>query len=355
MPRTRSRILSELRATYSRRRSLFALTAASVALAAVATACAASPDGEDDFASTESDLSKTDPVSSAVSGTCDLSVLAGLDQQVVDEIQCLHPGALVSISGQPHLTFEPHVFRYLQTPAANALKTVVAARGTTLHLNDALRALPEQYVLYHWYKTGRCGISLAAAPGQSNHESGLAVDVNDSAGWRSYFNGHGWRWLGASDPVHYDYVGGGAVVDIKGLSVLAFQKLWNLNHPTDKIAEDSDYGPQTEARLVKSPLGGFPLGTTCVADAGKPKSDGGDAGDEEEIDGGDEDAGEEVAPTPAYGVDAGTEANDETPVSADASGCAVGPVGAGEASLAPVALVLGALLLGRRRSRNQAK
>ncbi|HEX7664951.1 MAG TPA: hypothetical protein VF407_10580, partial [Polyangiaceae bacterium] len=60
MPRTRSRILSELRATYSRRRSLFALTAASVALAAVATACAASPDGEDDFASTESDLSKTD-------------------------------------------------------------------------------------------------------------------------------------------------------------------------------------------------------------------------------------------------------------------------------------------------------
>ncbi|MEO8801436.1 MAG: M15 family metallopeptidase [Polyangiaceae bacterium] len=321
-------------------------------LATTVSACAAAPEGEDDATSTESALSKTDPVSSAVDGTCDLTVMQGLDEQLVGEIQCLHPGALVSISGQPNLTFEPGVFEYLQTPAAEALKTVVAARGTTLHLNDALRALPEQYVLYHWYKTNRCGITLAAAPGQSNHESGLAVDVNDSSGWRSYFTGHGWSWLYPTDPVHYDYTGGGAVVDIKGLSVLAFQKLWNLNHPTDKLDEDSAYGPQTEARLVQTPLGGFPLGTTCV-DAGTPAQDGGEAGDAGPN--ATDDASAPVAPTPAT-TEAGPVTNDES-AGDGSSGCAATGTGTGpsKGSLAPFGLVLGALLLARRRPRKRGK
>lgn len=347
MSDARTRTLCSPRSLYHpRRRSAVLL----VVLAAAVSACAATPDGEDGTSSTESELSKTDPVSSAVAGTCDLTVMQGLDEQLVGEIQCLHPGALVSISGQPHLTFEPNVFRYLQTPAAEALKTVVAARGTTLHLNDALRALPEQYVLYHWYKTGRCGISLAAAPGQSNHESGLAVDVNDSAGWRSYFTGHGWTWQGSVDPVHYDYTGGGAVVDIKGLSVLAFQKLWNLNHPTDKLAEDMVYGPQTEARLVQTPLGGFPLGTTCV-DAGKPSDDGGEDSSDAGLDA-DADASAPVAPAPTT-TDAGVVTNDGS--AADGSGCTATGAGPSTGSLAPLGLVLGALLLARRRRRKREK
>ena len=28
-----------------------------------------------------------------------------------------------------------------------------------------------------------CGILLAARPGRSNHESGLAIDINDAKSW----------------------------------------------------------------------------------------------------------------------------------------------------------------------------
>jgi len=46
--------------------------------------------------------------------------------------------------------------------------------------------------------------------------------------------------------------------------VLAFQKLWNRNNPGDKIGEDGAYGPQTEARLKKSPATGFATGASCT-------------------------------------------------------------------------------------------
>jgi hypothetical protein len=61
--------------------------------------------------------------------------------------------------------------------------------------------------------------------------------------------------------VHFDYVAGG--VRLTGLSVLAFQRLWNRNHPEDPIAEDGRYGPQTEARLRSAPAEGFPIGAVC--------------------------------------------------------------------------------------------
>jgi hypothetical protein len=56
---------------------------------------------------------------------------------------------------------------------------------------------------------------------------------------------------------------GGGTRDLEGLSVLAFQRLWNRNHEGDRIAEDGDYGPQTEARLRMSPTGGFAIGARC--------------------------------------------------------------------------------------------
>ena len=52
-------------------------------------------------------------------------------------------------------------------------------------------------------------------------------------------------------------------LDQRENSVLAFQKLWNLNNPNDKIAEDGQYGPNTEKRLQKSPIEGFAKDSTC--------------------------------------------------------------------------------------------
>jgi hypothetical protein len=129
--------------------------------------------------------------------------------------------------------------------------------------------LPQQYLLYRWYQTGRCGIGLAAPPGKSNHESGIAVDINDNAGWRAAMAGKSYRWLGANDPVHFDYIGGGTF-DMRGLSVKAFQRLWNRNHASDKIAEDGVYGPATAARLAQAPVGGFAIGAQCTMNAPAP-------------------------------------------------------------------------------------
>jgi hypothetical protein len=186
----------------------------------------------------------------------------GLATQLVDEIQCMKPGSMKSIANTPGLSLGSAVFPYLQTPAANALVLAQKARGTTMSINSGLRTLPQQYLLYRWYQTGRCGIGLAARPGRSNHESGIAVDINDNTGWRSAMEGKSFRWLGSSDPVHFDFIGGGTV-SMQGLSVQAFQRLWNRNNPNDKIAEDGQYGPATEARLAKAPVGGFPKGAQC--------------------------------------------------------------------------------------------
>lgn len=241
-----------------------------------ALACAGAPgdapgdaldhgDDEANLGSTSAALSASDPVSSAVAQSCSTTAVKGLATQLVDEIQCLRPNTFARIDKTPGLSLGAAVFPFLQTNAAKNLVAAQKARGVTLSINSGLRTLPQQFLLYRWYQTGRCGIGLAARPGTSNHESAVAIDIDDNAAWRTALQGKGFRWLGANDPVHYDFVGGGTV-DLRGLSVLAFQRLWNRNHPEDEISEDGDYGPQTRARIQKSPAMGFEVGAICSVD-----------------------------------------------------------------------------------------
>ncbi len=280
-------------------------------------------------------LVATDPVSAAVAQSCATNAVAGLSTQLVDEIQCLRPGTLKRIDGIQGLTLGSSVFPYLQAPAADALVATQKARGVTMSINSALRSLAQQYLLYRWYKTGRCGIGLAASPGKSNHESALAVDINDNTSWRTTMAAKELRWLGAGDPVHFDYIGAGRV-ELRGLSVLAFQRLWNRNHPEDKIAEDSDYGATTEERLAKSPVGGFVKGADCSQM--KPAVDAGAPGEVPSV----PDA-PEVSPT--------EDARESEP---ESDGCSVGP--AAPETAVPVLGVLGVLgvLASRRRRRTRA-
>ncbi len=243
-------------------------------LFAMGLAACAPPTIEESTGVVRSELVATDPVSTAVSSSCTTSAVVGLSTQLVDEIQCLRPGTLKRIDGVSGLSLGSAVFPYLQVPAADAVFAAQKARGATLTINSALRTLPQQFLLYSWYRAGRCGIGLAAAPGKSNHEAGLALDVADNASWRSAMEAQKMRWFGTGDPVHFDFVGAGGV-ELRGLSVLAFQRLWNRNHPEDKIAEDSDYGSATEQRLAKAPVGGFAKGADCTqpkpnVDAGAP-------------------------------------------------------------------------------------
>jgi hypothetical protein len=203
-------------------------------------------------------------VGGAASGaSCSTSVVAGLSQQIVTVANCLTPGVLAKVPSRPNFKKSSTTFPYMEKPAVAALVKALDSRPkTTLSVNSMLRTIASQYLLYTWYKNGLCGIPLAAKVGNSNHESGLAIDVSNYGTWRTTLSGQSFKWFGSSDTVHFDYVGSGTV-NLRPVEVKAFQKLWNVNNPGDKIAEDGQYGPATEARLKKSPASGFPEVPAC--------------------------------------------------------------------------------------------
>jgi hypothetical protein len=173
----------------------------------------------------------------------------------------MQPGTMSRIDAMPGITLASATFPYLQKPAADALRGAAATRAMTI--NSALRSVVQQFVLYTWYTRGRCRnvVSLAAPPGRSNHEAGLAIDVQQYDAARTALTARGFRWLGSSDRVHYDYTAGG--IDLRARSVLAFQRLWNRNHPGERISEDGAWGPQTESKVKLAPTAGFAIGSMC--------------------------------------------------------------------------------------------
>ena len=191
-------------------------------------------------------------------GGCSTAIVRGLARQLIDEINCLRPGTLTPVDPDRLNEREP-VFAFLQRAATDDLHRAIDARGQSLDVNSMLRTLPQQFLLFRWYEAGQCGITLAARPGRSPHESGLALDTSSYDAWRNALAGQDWEWHGAGDLVHFDYRGGGTVA-LAGLSVQAFQRLWNRNHPEELLAVDGDFGPQTEARLRRSPTDGFDIG-----------------------------------------------------------------------------------------------
>jgi hypothetical protein len=201
-------------------------------------------------------------VSSYVSSACTTAVVLGLSRQIADEISCINPTGLVPFSPKSNLTITSNaVLPYLSAGAKSSIEAVASTR--TVQVNSAFRTVAQQYLLYRWYQTGRCGISIAARPGRSNHESGRALDLANYSSVSSSLTSRGWSRV-AGDAVHFDHL---ASSDIRGQDVRAFQRLWNRNNPSDKISEDGAYGPQTEARLAKAPATGFALGASCGSKA----------------------------------------------------------------------------------------
>ncbi len=205
-------------------------------------------------------------VADAIASECSTGSIRGLGQQLIDEVQCERPGTFSRIDDIPNVILGDATFPWLQTAAADALRIVASKRDAAMTINSAYRTVAQQLMLYRWYRNGgRCGIALAALPGNSNHESALAVDVDEHSAWRSTFQTNDFAWLGRGDPVHFDYAGDGDTVDLRDFSVAAFQKLWNRNNPEDVIDEDGVYGPATETRILKAPAAGFDKGALCMA------------------------------------------------------------------------------------------
>ncbi|MEP0924368.1 peptidoglycan-binding protein [Leptolyngbya sp. ST-U4] len=205
---------------------------------------------------------------------CGTMVANALSQQSIHEVNVL-PGEATGSKSDLLVSFDTlnvslgsAAYPYLQSPALEALQKAINDRGTRMVVNSAYRALAQQFLLYNWWTNGVCDFQAVARPGASYHQAGLAIDIENTDGWRPYLERYGWQWFGSGDYPHFTYVGGGQVesvkikgrsIDIRNTATLAFQRLWNRNNSGAQIAEDGDYSPTTESKLRVSPANGFKI------------------------------------------------------------------------------------------------
>jgi len=201
-------------------------------------------------------------VQEAAAGSCSTESVDGLSRQIIDQARCIKPNEFVPLPKRPNLVMAPNVYPYLELGARDhLLHALDAHKSATMTINSALRTVAQQYLVSHWSVSKICGVQLATRPGESNHEIGTALDIKEAASWRPALEAQDFKWLGASDRVHFDYKA--AVPARIATDVLAFQKLWNKNHKEDAITENGRFDAATEQRLKKAPPTGFALGASC--------------------------------------------------------------------------------------------
>lgn len=195
-------------------------------------------------------------VGDVINSGCTTTVVLGLSLQIAEEIACTSPSAFSRFPDDGDIHFVgANVVPYLTTGAINDLEA--AGANMEIDITTAFRTIAQELLVYRWYQTGRCSIPAAFAPGTSNHETGRAIDASNWSPIATTMSSYGWQRDVFGDDPHFDHT---ASPDLRGSDVSAFQRLWNRNHPSDLIAVDGDYGPMTEARLLMSPAGGFPIG-----------------------------------------------------------------------------------------------
>jgi len=183
---------------------------------------------------------------------CSSDVALGLTNQIMKKLKKMGHDFTTLDSKWIHCN-QPCV-NQLQTPAATALKQAAKSRNDFI-LQSAVRSSAQQYLMYLWHSKGMCGIGLAARPGTSNHEGGMAVDTGYYSNWLTTLESHGFAHnYPSNDPVHFDYSN---AVDLATQNLIAFQKLWNKNNINAKIAADGVYGSATASAFYHSPCGGW--------------------------------------------------------------------------------------------------
>lgn len=216
---------------------------------------------------------------------CSTAPANRLSLQIAQEMACLAPDRWARIDRLPNVSFGQAAYPFMSVEAAAAFERV-AATGRSIQVNSTWRSVVQQHILKRW--EGSCGIGVAATPGRSMHQSGLAIDTNaysDSflrgelrrAGFTWYCDQrNGGRTSGCADPVHFTFYGG---TDLRDQAVRAFQALWNRNKPAnEQLTVDGDWGPATQRAVEASPLEGFPVVGNCGLDFGAGGSSGGAVG-----------------------------------------------------------------------------
>jgi hypothetical protein len=198
-------------------------------------------------------------IDSRSNATCSTASVRGLSLQIIAEMNLIVPNALVNFEDLNVSLNTQVVNPFLQPAAKEALRRAIQEQGETLMINSAYRTVVQQHLLSTWRKRGQCGIPKAANPGLSNHEDGLALDVQDFSRWRGSLESTGWEWLGPDDEFHFTFIGGGVRDDIGDIGVSTFQQLWNKHNPDSQVVVDGIFGDQTAIRMDQSPAQGFAI------------------------------------------------------------------------------------------------
>ncbi|WP_414631280.1 M15 family metallopeptidase [Achromobacter sp. UBA2119] len=88
-----------------------------------------------------------------------------------------------------------------------------AAAGIKLAIDSGFRSYPEQKMLWDGFQKRLPGINLAAKPGNSNHQNGIALDIsvraadgNETYEWlKQYASAFGFVRTVNAEPWHREY------------------------------------------------------------------------------------------------------------------------------------------------------
>lgn len=107
---------------------------------------------------------------------------------------------VITVGGKPVAKPAGHAFLKMQAAAH--------AAGISVSLTSGFRTMAEQQYLYNCYKTRRCNNgNLAAQPGYSNHQNGVALDISTSSWLAKNAGRFGFVRTVPKEPWHYEFRG----------------------------------------------------------------------------------------------------------------------------------------------------
>ena len=192
-------------------------------------------------------------------------LIDGLSYQLIEELRCMDDRWLEFYVGCEEVGC---INPYGPQPLALRPEVLVALRELGNENDDFItisagyRDVAMQYYS-RWYNENCDSAFNAEVPGQSNHQGGRAIDVRYYDFWSELLLTHGFEHPIPTDEPHFEFLGDEIFREdserLKVLSVLAFQRLWNRNNPTDPLETDGIYDEETKIRLGGSPVEGFAL------------------------------------------------------------------------------------------------
>ena len=147
-----------------------------------------------------------------------------------------------------------HPGLWLRDDAAAAFDAYEAAHGRRT-VNSAGRTVAEQQeAINRWDKGGVYNrppylYPPARPAGASNHVAGggVAVDIGDYNTFKQHSDAFGFKWFGQSDPVHFDFVGGGGGGATPFSQATLDRQRWLNTSRAARLAEDGLQGSATTA------------------------------------------------------------------------------------------------------------